>query len=94
MLKYEFEDRVAIYNDKPFHISEDDYRIIEHVYNYYPGIDKEAAAKLYVDFGIMIFKDLTARADIIADIEDQIWRKKEEISNLTDKLDRITGGKI
>ena len=43
MLKIEFENRVSACKEKDFHISED-YRIIEHVYNYYPGMDKEAAA--------------------------------------------------
>lgn len=93
MLKEEFENRVSAQKEKDFHISKEDYRIIENVYNYYPGIDKEAAAKLYIDFGLIIFKDMTARADIIADIEDQIRIKRNEISDLTDKLDRIAGGK-
>ena len=42
----------------------------------------------------MIFKDMTARADVISDTEQAIMRKKQEISDLTDKLDRIAGGKL
>ena len=97
MLKYEFEERVSALINKgalpdwqrDFKISEDDYRKIEHVYNYYPGIDKEAAARLYVEFGLRIFEDMTPRADKIADLENKIHTLRMTIMQYQEDIEKL-----
>lgn len=97
MLKYEFEERVsALLNknqlpdrQKDFKIAKDAYRIIEHVYNYYPGLDKEAAARLYVDFGLRIFRDMTPRADRIADLEQKIQNCRISSLQYQEEIDKL-----
>lgn len=51
----------------------DDYKIIEFVYTYHPcNFDKKAVAKLYNEFGLVIFKDLYDRANAARDLEEKI----------------------
>ena len=97
MLKYEFEERVsALLNkkqlpnwQKKFEIPEDAYRKIEHVYDYYPGLDKEATARLYVEFGLRIFEDMLPRANKIADLEEKIHTLRMTILQYQEDIGKL-----
>lgn len=97
MLKYEFEERVRNLktsavkegHEVTFTIPDREYQIIQHVYNYYPGLDKEAAARLYVDFGLRIFEDMTPRADKIADLEQKIGNCRTLSLQYQEEIDKL-----
>lgn len=56
-------------------VSDDDYRIIEDVYMYYPAkIDKKDIAELYVSFGMTLIRDMLPRALVNKDLN----RRKTE----------------
>lgn len=80
--------------------TDEEYRLIEFVYNYYPcNFDKGAVAGLYADFGMTIFYDMEARAreameleqsinDLrrrVQDLQDAIIKTQEQLTNLGDK---------
>lgn len=59
MLREEFNKLVPD-GDK---VSDQDYQLIEYVYNYHPcNFDKEEIAGLYRDYGMVIFYDMELRA--------------------------------
>lgn len=83
-MKCEFEERIA------GTVSQENYQIIEFVYNYYPKIgDKNAVAVLYKQFGMVIFKDLLPRAQKIAELEDKVNKLKTEMNRINEEMKQL-----
>jgi hypothetical protein len=84
MMKQEFEKLI----DRK--IPQDEYNIIEVVYEYYPTdritnlTDKQICAHMYEKFGIRIFKDLLPRAIQFKDLymeEQELQAKRVRLLN-------------
>jgi len=81
MLRSEF-DTLSKSSKRP---TDKEYELIEFVYNWHPlNFDKEAVAKLYDDFGMVIFYDMEKRSKlamerdlIIKDYDNRILRLRE-----------------
>lgn len=84
MLKEEFDALAGVES------TIQDYELIEFVYNYHPlNFSKETVASFYNEFGMVIFKDLKARANDAKELEDVIRRKQTELQELREKLERL-----
>lgn len=84
MLKEEFDTLAGVES------TIQDYELIEFVYNYHPlNFSKETVASFYNEFGMVIFKDLRARADDAKELEDIIRIKQTELQELRTKLERL-----
>ena len=68
-------------------LNDDDYRIAEKVYAFYPGIPdvegKKVASQLYKQFGLTIFQDMYERANKISEIESAIQEQKRQLEYVT-----------
>ena len=68
-------------------VSDDDYRIIETVYTYYPAFgDKLAAALLFDAYGIKIFKDMYPRAAQVRSCEERVEKLCREYEEAKKEL--------
>ena len=84
MLKEEFDKLAGVES------TIQDYELIEFVYTYHPlNFSKQTCASFYNEFGMLIFKDLKARADKVAELEDEISKKQTELQELRTKLERL-----
>ena len=78
MTKSEFEKRLGRI------IRERDYEIIEEVYAFYPknprfaGDLEDVYFRIYVAFGIRIFKDMLKRVEKIKEYQEGLMRVKEQ----------------
>jgi hypothetical protein len=79
-MKHEFEQLTNTV------ISDEEYKIIEDVYMWYPKIETKAtAADLYNIFGLIVFEDMHERALKIEKLEAEIQSKKVMLSNLRNR---------
>ena len=84
MLKEEFDKLAGVES------TIQDYTLIEFVYTYHPlNFSKETVARFYNEFGMVIFKDLKARADEAMKLEDEIAEKQSQLQELRTKLERL-----
>ena len=69
-------------------ISDEDYKKVEFVYNYYPcNFSKEAIAKLVEEFGMVIIYDMLPRAQAAMEQEIQIRTLRAELKRVQERLD-------
>ena len=91
MMKSEFVDLLIDLHEGESvlpNISEDDYRIIEAVYTYYPDFGSKAdAALLYDTFGIRIFKDMYPRAAHVRSCEERVEKIRREFTEAEKELE-------
>ena len=80
MLKEEFEERIHKT------VSPDEWKIIEFVYTWYPGIDdicgKAQIAEIYMAGGMTVVRDMYERAAAHQDYTQLVSRKKAELEQL------------
>ena len=87
MLRTEFNNLVISLGGQPDIVSEKLYADIELVYMYHPcEFEKETVAKLYVEFGAPIFKDLVVSAREAAEKEKELDTLKSRVRELTKEL--------
>jgi len=62
-------------------ITENEYKIIEYVYNWHPSIDavrgKEQIAYLYCEFGMSLINDMVNTATAAMEAEQEMMKAKE-----------------
>lgn len=81
MMYEEFIERLGLKTERPTREEYDN--IIEPVYVFYPNFgDKEQAAKLYEDFGLVIFRDMVRRAKAVREIQTSIDSFKATLHKL------------
>lgn len=69
-------------------ISDEDYKIVEFVYNYHPcNFDKEAIAKLVEEFGMAIIYDMIPRSEAAMEHELLIRRLHQQKKAIEEALD-------
>lgn len=87
MLKQEFTDLIGIPCSD---LSEEDYRVIELVYNYHPAIPnidgKNRIAKLYEIGGIGLIRDMEDTAQYAANLELAIEEAKAKLADADAEL--------
>lgn len=82
MLREEFDN---LCNRK---ISDEDYKLVEFVYNYHPcNFDKEAIAKLVEEFDMVIIYDMQPRSEAAMEHELLIRRLHQQQKEIEKALD-------
>lgn len=92
MLRTEFENLLKDESGKLMKSmpSDEDYRLIEFVYNYYPcNFSKAAVASLYMEFDMTLFYDMEARAKLAMEYEQLINEAKGEIKRSEIRLENL-----
>lgn len=91
MTKQEFLNLLPVDKQK---ISDDDYKIIEFVYQFHPAISnadgKKDIAKIYIHFGMSVINDMYPKALIVSNIEKEIFTIKSELNEKLDMLSSIS----
>lgn len=71
-------------------VTDDEYRIIETVYQWHPSIDEkgngEQMAELYKDFGMAVIKDMLPRAEKVRGVEVRLKSAQREVERIQDEL--------
>ena len=92
MTKQEFESRLA--GGKT--VTDEQYKIIEYVYIYYPAISnimgKDQIAMLYDMFGMTVIKDMYPRAHRSDELEREIRAERIKLENLTNNFHMLEQG--
>lgn len=87
MMKTEFEDLIH------GSVTDEEYELIETVYMWHPAIrttsGKEEVAELYLSFGMVIFKDMYARAMKLKEIDEEIRSLNRAKDSLIAKRERL-----
>lgn len=90
MMKYEFEERLNDIEGMKRTVTDEEYKLIEHVYAFHPSISetegKRQVALLYHEFGIRIFKDMAETAERNRELEADIKRLEAEIDKASHEL--------
>lgn len=75
--------------------SEQEYEIIDFVYNYHPSIHtvggKKQIARLYSEFGMRIILDMQETAKRMQEIHDEIRSLRARIEELEDERQELSG---
>lgn len=92
MTKQEFESRL----DGGKTVTDEQYKIIEYVYTYYPAISnlmgKDQIAMLYDMFGMTVIKDMFPRAHRSDELEREIRAERIKLENLTNNFHMLEQG--
>ena len=76
--------------------TEQEYRLIEHVYTFHPSIieteGKKQVAYLYESFGMSIFRDMEARADFMRVKEGELQKAKAEVERIQKQMKEVKAG--
>lgn len=87
MMKSEFEDLIH------GSVTDEEYELIETVYMWHPAIrntsGKEEVAELYLNFGMVIFKDMYPRAMKLKEIDEEIRSLNRAKDSLIAKRERL-----
>lgn len=93
MTKEEFTDRVKAINGQDVTVSDEDYKIIEYVYNFYPTISetngKFQIATIYVYGGMAVILDMVSRARRAQELESEIRNKRESLNQSIDMYNSL-----
>lgn len=94
MMKPEFIERVRKINGGLYpNFTNEDWEIIEKVYNYHPSINevtgKEQIAYLYFHFGMRVIKDMYDTADEAEKLEHRIVALRTELDNIMEQYEKL-----
>lgn len=82
--------------DKHKYPTEEEYKLIEYVYNFHPSISetegKKQVAYLYESFGMSIFRDMEARADFMRVKEGKLQKAKAEVERIQKQMKEVKAG--
>lgn len=86
MTREEFKERVEKIPSKYHDFSQDDYALIEYVYTWHPAIDnyggKDQIAEIYAHGGMMVIRDMYARAQKAEEAERKIHAIRKDIAGM------------
>lgn len=92
MTREEFECRLPDRTRKP---SDDEFEIIQFVYNYHPAFNrncanaKEKVANLYFEYGMRVICDMQETAKRMREIEDEQRSLRLRLDKLKDEADEL-----
>ena len=92
MTREEFECRLPDCTRKP---SDEEFEIIQFVYNYHPAFNrncanaKEKAANLYFEYGMRVICDMQETAKRMQEIEDEQRSLRLRLEKLKDEADEL-----
>ena len=91
MDKQDFLKRCRKYVTGSVFVSDDDYYLIETVYEYHPSIKKdiEKIAFLFSTFGMLIISDMYERAIVMKKLEDKLIHAKNEVKRIEEDIKRF-----
>ena len=91
MLRSEFET-LSKASRRP---TDDEYNLIEFVYNWHPcNFSKEAVASLYDEFGMIIFYDMEQRSKMAMERYETIRRYVDQIKRLQELKAEVQKDKL
>ena len=89
MMKSEFEAKIAdllVGDQTAPAVSDENYKIIEKVYNFHPSISetegKKQIAYLYINFGMRVIRDMVPTAEKAEELEDRIRQARMQMETL------------
>jgi hypothetical protein len=94
MMKNEFIERVRQINGGIYpEFTNEDWEIIEKVYNYHPSINevtgKDQIAYLYFHFGMRVIKDMYPTAEEAESLEHKLLSLRNELERYTKEYDKL-----
>lgn len=93
MTREEFKERVEKIPSKYHDFTQEDYAIIEYVYTWHPAIDnmtgKDQIAEIYAHGGMMVVRDMYARAQKAEEADKKIREIRRDISGMEKRIAEI-----
>ena len=93
MTSEEFKERVEKIPSKYHDFTQEDYAIIEYVYTWHPAIDnyggKDQIAEIYAHGGMMVVRDMYARAQKAEEADKKIREIRRDISGMEKRIVEI-----
>ena len=90
MTRKEFSERLEKIPSKYHAFSADDYAMIEYVYTWHPAIDnmtgKDQIAALYAHGGMMVIRDMYARAQRAEQADRRIAAIRKDIQGMEQQI--------
>ena len=82
--------------DKHKYPTEEEYKLIEYVYNFHPSISetegKKQVAYLYENFGIAIFRDMEPRANYMRSKEGELAKLRTQMNKVRREMQEAREG--
>ena len=98
MVREEFEAKVKEVGGNTKNLSNENYKIIEYVYNFHPAVSetdgKRQVALLYSTFGITPFFDMLYRAKKAEEVEQRMRSARLEIEKAKEEYEVLKTGSI
>ena len=89
MMIYEFRELLP----EGVKVTDNEYRIIEDVYMYYPAkLDKKDIAELYMKYGMPLIKDMLPKALIVKDLEERLRLALGEANSMKQSIRFLKAG--
>lgn len=96
MTQPEFLARAAAINGGGATITNEDYKVVEYVYNFHPAIKevggKDQIAELWVHFGMRVIRDMVPTAKRAEELEAQIRHLRIELDKARDEMEALKKG--
>lgn len=77
-------------------LTDKEYKLIEYVYQFHPAISeingKRQIARLYVEFGMGIIRDMLPRAEVMQKLENEQRKAKAELERITALIEETRAG--
>lgn len=90
MNKYEFLRACEEYTDGKPYINDDNFIVVEYVYNWHPAISetrgKDQIAMLYCTFGMCVIYDMYPRAKKMQILDDELKEAKAKVEEIENKI--------
>ena len=88
MMKQEFEQRIG------GTLSDKDYNLIELVYTWHPAISnttgKDQMAALYMNYGMIIIKDMVTRSIAVRDLDKQLREAESKVVAIQKEMEELS----
>ena len=90
MTREEFQDLIGR------EVSDEDYKIIEKVYNFHPAVNevsgKEEVAELYKSYGMVVFHDMLPRAERNCELTKQLRQVQAAADRIKQEMEKLHQG--
>ena len=96
MDKYEFLKECEKYTHGKPYINEENYKIVNYVYEWYPTLNKPFAkdqiAMLYCTFGMGIIRDMLVRASTMENLHNSLGGAQTQVDAIKKEIEKL--GKV
>lgn len=96
MTQSEFLGRAAAINGGHATITDEDYKVVEYVYNFHPAINevvgKDQIAELWAHFGMRVIRDMVPTAEKAEKLGAQIRHLRIELDKAREEMEALRKG--